>query len=239
LSYDALKLGCCFWWGVQLATVFIWRQVTVRQSSYCRLGRTPFTNSTIIDNTIEEDQEMVYIATNEDDSGIRHALNLSRGIGVHIPEHSHLDMISAVPLVYWDHVDSCFLTVPNLLADLPMVLAVEFSLCAYGYREEIVVIIRRNERKLHVFRSSDAVRVRDLLFQGRTRIEGISWENLLTKSPQLELLKDSVELYMVKDNLRVNFSLQYCPWTDSKAIAYDELMSSIVSIGSQRSNASV
>jgi hypothetical protein len=24
-----LKLGCCFWWGVQLATVFIWRQVTV------------------------------------------------------------------------------------------------------------------------------------------------------------------------------------------------------------------
>jgi hypothetical protein len=32
LSYDALKLGCCFWWGVQLATVFIWRQVTVMRA---------------------------------------------------------------------------------------------------------------------------------------------------------------------------------------------------------------
>ena len=172
-------------------------------SSYCRLGRVPFTSSRTIDNIIQEDREMVYIATNVDDSGMRHALSLSRGFSLHIPEQSRLDMISAVPLVYWDHADSCFLTVPNLLADLPMVLAVEFSLWDYGCREEIVVIIRRNERKLHVFRLSDAVRVRDLLFQGRTRIEGISWENLLTKSPQLELLKDSVELYMVKDNLRV------------------------------------
>jgi hypothetical protein len=212
--------------------------------SYCRLGRIPFTNSRIIDDTIEEDQEMVYIATNVDDNEIRHALRLSRGLGVHIPEQSHfpkrsgLDMISAVPLVYWDHVDSCFLAPPSRIADFPMVLAVEFSLWAYGYREEIVVIIRRDERKLHVFRSSDAVRIRDLLFQGRTRIEGISWENVLTKSPQLDLLKDSVELYMVKDNFRVDFFLQYSPWTGSKAIAHDELMSSVVSIGSQRSNAS-
>jgi hypothetical protein len=207
-------------------------------SSYCRLGRIPFTNSRIIYNTIEEDQEMVYIATNVDDSGIRRALSLSRGPGVHIPEQSRLDMISAVPSVFWDHVDNCFLAAPSRIADFPMVLAVEFSLWAYGYREEIVVIIRRDERKLHVFRSSDAVRIRDLLFQGRTRIEGISWENVLTKSPQLDLLKDSVELYMVKDNFRVDFFLQYSPWTGSKAIAHDELMSSVVSIGSQRSNAS-
>ncbi|CAN9141243.1 unnamed protein product [Alternaria alternata] len=213
-------------------------------SSYCRLGRIPITNSRIIDNTIEEDQDMVYIATNVDDSGISRALSLSRGPGVHIPEQSHLseqsrlDMISAVPLVFWDHVDSCFLAAPNRIADFPMVLAVEFSLWTYGYREEIVVIIRRSERKLHVFRSSDAVRDRDLLFQGRTRIEGISWENLLTKSPQLDLMKNSVELYMVKDTIRVDFFLQDCPGPWTEAIAKDNLISSVVSIGRQRSNAS-
>jgi hypothetical protein len=118
-----------------------------------------------------------------------------------------------------------------------MVLAVEFSLWAYGYLEEIVVIIRRIERKLHVFRSSDAVRVRDLLFGGKTRIEGISWENLLKKSPQLDLMKDSVELYMVKDTIRVGFFLQNCPGPRAVAHAKDELISSVVSVGSQRWNA--
>jgi hypothetical protein len=213
-------------------------------NSYCRLGRIPFTSIELIDNFIDEDQEMVYIATNVDDSGIRHALSLSRRFGVHIPEQSHLseqsrlDMISAVPLVYWDHVDSCFLVPPSRITDFPMVLAVEFSLWAYGYREEIVVIIRRSERKLHVFRSSDAVRDRDLLFQGRTRIEGISWENLLTKSPQLNLMKNSVELYMVKDTIRVDFFLQHSHEPVPRAIAHDKLIYSVVSIGSQRSNAS-
>lgn len=207
-------------------------------NSYCRLGRIPFTNSRIFYNTMGEDQEMVYIATDVDDSGILYALSLSRGPGVHIPEQSHLseqsrlDMRSAVPLVFWDHVDSCFLAAPRSIVRFPMVLAVEFSLLAYGYREEIVVIIRREERKLHVFRSSDAVRERDLLFRGKARIEGISWENLLTKSPQLDLMKNSVELDMVKDNFRVDFFLQQSRWPGSKAIANDKLMSSVVSIGS-------
>ena len=206
-------------------------------SSYCRLGRIPFTNSRTIDDIIQEDQEMVYIATNVDDSGMRHALSLSRRFSLHIPEQSRLDMISAVPLVYWDHVDSCFLAAHNFFTNYSMVLAVEFSLWAYGYLEEIVVIIRRIERKLHVFRSSDAVRVRDLLFGGKTRIEGISWENLLKKSPQLDLMKDSVELYMVKDTIRVGFFLQNCPGPRAVAHAKDELISSVVSVGSQRWNA--
>ena len=210
-------------------------------SSYCRLGRIPFTNSRIIYNTIEEDQEMVYIATNVDDSGIRRALSFSRGPGVHIPEQSRLDMISAVPSVFWDHVDNCFLVPPSRITDFPMVLAVEFSLWAYGYREEIVVIIRleEHEHKLCVFRSSDAVRVRDLLFGGRTRIEGISWEDLLMKSPQLDLMKDSVELYMVEDTIRVDFFLRNSPEPWKEARPQDKLISSVVSIGSQRSNASV
>jgi hypothetical protein len=216
-------------------------------SSYCRLGRIPFANSRIIDNTIGEDQEMVYIATNVDDSGIRRALSFSRGFGVHIPEQSHLseqsrmDMISAVPSLFWDHIDSCFLTTPSGTTDFPMVRAVEFSLWAYGHREEIVVIIRleEHEHKLCVFRSSDAVRVRDLLFGGRTRIEGISWEDLLMKSPQLDLMKDSVELYMVKDTIRVDFFLRNSPEPWKEARPQDKLISSVVSIGSQRSNASV
>jgi hypothetical protein len=228
-------------------------------NSYCRLGRIPFTSTRLIDNTTNEDQEMVYIMTDVDHyRNIDDALELSRMYGIYVPEQnrlpeqSRMDMISAVPLLYWDHIDSCFLTAPSRITDFPMVLAVEFSLWAYGYREEIVVIIRddEHEHKLYVFRSSDAVRDRDLLFRGRTRIEGISWEDLLMKSPQLDRMKDSIELYMVKDTLLVHFFLQGIdhpagftiipPEHEPKpeSVASTRLKYLVTSIGSQRSNAS-
>ena len=120
-----------------------------------------------------------------------------RNLAIHVPVHDAIQLQEAIPETLWDHTDRVFLRPKRYhWIKYPMALAMRFSVRLMNTAVPLVLLCDYREAPpiLKVFNQNDYLRESIIIFQQRYREEGIAWEDLEIRAPNILMLNDSITI---------------------------------------------